>query len=113
MHPIKAPTLDHLPRPDTVPVNSKQLFGQGKVEEGHEGLFVFVRDGHIEIATASERLDLGKGETGFAGRDGSTVRPLTMPLFIEFDRTPMPNAKNPMLAGVLSSSGIHPVNQCR
>jgi hypothetical protein len=37
-----------------------------------EGLYVFVRDGHIEVTTASEVLHLGKGETGFAGQTGQT-----------------------------------------
>lgn len=113
IQPLTAPTLDHLPRPDGVPVNTKQLFSATAMDEAKEGLFVFVRDGHIEVSTDRETLHLGKGETGFAGNDGSTLRPQLMPLFLEFDRTPMPNSKNPMLSTVLDEGGIRPLNQCR
>lgn len=113
IRPLTAPTLDDLPRPDTVPVNTKELFLEGALDEGKEGLFVFVRDGHIEVTTSSETLHLGRGEAGFAGNEGSTVRPLEVPLFLEFDRTPMPDSKNPMVTTLLDESGIRPVNQCR
>jgi hypothetical protein len=82
-----------------VPPNT---FATQQVSDAQEGLFVFVRDGHIEVATASEVLHLGKGEAGFAGRDGNTARPTTVPKFIDFDRLPMPTAKNPLLVSVLS-----------
>ena len=57
------------PRPDSVTV-PPNLFSTGDVPDAQEGLFVFVRDGHIEIATATQILHLGKGEAGFAGNDG-------------------------------------------
>lgn len=110
---LNGPTLDGIPRPDSVPVDTKQLFSVSALDDGQEGLFVFVRDGHIQVTTDRETLHLGKGETGFAGNDGTTVRPLVMPLFLEFDRTPMPNSKNPMLSTVMDEGGIRPLNQCR
>ena len=113
MRPLSGPVLENLPRPDGVSVDTKQLFSATALDEGAEGLFVFVRDGHIEITTDRETLHLGKGETGFAGIDGATVRPFVMPLFLEFDRTPMPDSKNPMLSTVLNEGGIRPLNQCR
>jgi hypothetical protein len=113
IRPLNGPTLQDLPRPDEVPVDLKQLFTGASLEDGQEGLFVFVRDGHIEITTASEHLHLGRGEAGFAGNDGQTIRPLLLPLFLEFDRTPMPNSRNPMLSAVLGETGIRPLNQCR
>jgi hypothetical protein len=100
------------PRPDGVPVPPK-LFSSDNVSDSTEGLFVFVRDGHIEIATASEVLHLGKGEAGFAGAGGDTKRPGTIPKFIEFDKLPLPNAKNPLLVNVLAESGIKQNNQCK
>ncbi len=100
------------PRPDTVDVPSK-LFSSDTVSDAEQGLFVFVRDGHIEIATAGEILHLGKGEAGFAGQGGETKRPTNIPKFIEFDRMPMPSATNPLLVNVLAESGIRPNNQCR
>ncbi len=99
------------PRPDGVPVPPK-LFSSDTVSDAEEGLFVFVRDGHIEIATAGEILHLGKGEAGFAGNAGETKRPVTIPKFIDFDTMPLPNSKNPLLVSVLQESGIKPNNQC-
>jgi hypothetical protein len=99
-------------RPDGVTVPPK-LFSSDTVSDAEEGLFVFVRDGHIEIATAGEVLHLGKGEAGFAGNAGETKRPSTIPKFIDFDSLPLPNSRNPLLVSVLSESGIKPNNQCK
>jgi hypothetical protein len=100
------------PRPDGVAVPPK-LFSSDTVSDAEEGLFVFVRDGHIEIATAKEVLHLGKGEAGFAGGAGDTKRPVNIPKFIDFDKLPLPTSKNPLLVSVLSDSGIKPNNQCK
>lgn len=113
IRPLSGPTLQDLPRPDGVAVDMRQLFSEAPLDDGQEGLFVFVRDGHIEVVTARDRLHLGRGETGFAGNDGNTVRPLLFPLFLEFDRIPMPNSRNPMLTTVLGETGLRPLNQCR
>ena len=100
------------PRPDGVNVPPK-LFSSDAVSDAEEGLFVFVRDGHIEILTASEVLHLGKGEAGWAGAGGDTKRPLSIPKFIDFDSLPLPTSKNPLLVSVLAESGIKPNNQCK
>ena len=110
---LPTPILENLPRPDSVPVNTQQLFSSAPMTSDQEGLYVFVRDGHIEVTTASETLHLGKGETGFASDAGRTVRPLLMPLFLEFDRTPKPDSANPMLQTVLNETVNRPANQCR
>jgi hypothetical protein len=111
---LSAPTLNELPRPDTVPVNMQQLFKTGDVSPDEEGLFVFVRDGHIQITSSKEVLDLGRGETGYAGYDGHSGRPATMPLFIQFDPVPMPNQPNPTLSTVLRESAASgSSNVCR
>jgi hypothetical protein len=100
------------PRPDTVNVPPK-LFGSQQVDDAQEGLFVFVRDGHIEIATANDILQLGKGEAGFAGANGNTARPDHIPKFIDFDKLPLPTSKNPLLVNVLADAGIKQQNQCK
>jgi hypothetical protein len=100
------------PRPDTINVPGK-LFSHDNVSDTQEGLFVFVRDGHIEIATAGDILQLGKGEAGFAGTNGETKRPNTIPKFIEFDKLPLPNTKNPLLVSVLADNNIKAGNQCK
>ncbi len=110
--PITAPTLQDLPRPDTVPVDAKQLFQNTAVADDEPGLFVFVRDGHIEVTTQRETIHLGRGESGFAGDNGNTGRPFLTPLFLEFDKMPLPGSRNPMLVSVLGDVGIRP-NQCR
>jgi hypothetical protein len=98
------------PRPDGVNVPPK-LFSNDNVSDASEGLFVYVRDGQIEIATAGEVLHLGRGEAGFAGADGVN-RPNTVPKFIDFDHLPMPTSHNPLLVSLLSESGIRPNNAC-
>lgn len=110
---LNTTTLPDLQRPDTISVDTKQLFGENTMAEDQEGLFVFVRDGHIEVSTAREVLHLGKGEAGFAGDQGNTARPTTIPRFLDFDRVPLPNSKNPMLATVLGETGVRLTNQCR
>ena len=105
------PNIDG-PRPDGVTVPPK-LFSGDNVSDSEEGLFVFVRDGHIEIATASEILHLGKGEAGFAGVGGDTKRPFTVPKFIDFDKIPLPTSKNPLLVTILADSGIKAGGTCK
>jgi hypothetical protein len=104
------PTME-TPRPDevTVPTN---LFSSGDANDASEGLFVFVRDGHIEIASAREVLHLGRGEAGFAPPIGDPVRPPFIPKFLDFDRIPMPTSRNPMLTSLLGESGIR-ANVCK
>ena len=113
VRPLVAPTLDGLPRPDAVPVDTRQLFDTASVGDNEPGLFVFVREGHIEITTARETLHLGKGETGFAGTNGSILRPTLTPLFLEFDPTPLPSSVNPLRVSVLGEVGRRTANQCR
>ena len=110
---LTAPTLGNLPRPDGVKVDSQQLFSGGDVNDGAEGLYVFVRDGHIEIATSKGVLHLGKGETGFTHADGTVVRPFVTPLFQDFDIIPRPDSKSQQLRGVLNDAGIRSINQCK
>jgi hypothetical protein len=94
-------------------VDANQLFSNGPLPEGEEGLYVFVRDGHIEITTSKETLHLGKGEAGFAGAGGNVVRPLLMPLFMDFDVIPRPDSKNQQLRSVLNDAGVRSINQCK
>lgn len=92
-------------RPDRFNLPSN-LFSGSDVPDATEGLFVFVRDGHIEVLTAREVLHLGRGEAGFAGPAGETARPNLIPKFLEFDQIPLPNSRTPWLTSVLGESGI-------
>ena len=113
IRPLSAPTLEGLQRPDTVPVDMRQLFISGGVSSDEVGLFVTVRDGHIEVTSSRETLQLGRGETGFAGSDGRTGRPVDTPLFIQLDRVPLPNSPNPMLLSVVGDVKNRSNNLCR
>ena len=113
IRPLTAPTLERLQRPDTVPVDMKQLFISGGVSSDEVGLFVTVRDGHIEVTSSSESLQLGRGETGFAASDGRTGRPVDTPLFIQLDKVPLPNSPNPMLLSVVGDVRTRSNNICR
>ena len=112
MLPVSAEPPAEGPRPDTVNVPPK-LFSHDNVSDAEQGLFVFVRDGHIEVASAGDVLHLGKGEAGFAGDAGNVSRPVNIPKFIDFDKLPMPTARNPLLVSVLGDSGVRPSNQCK
>ncbi len=100
------------PRPDSVTAPPK-LFSTEYVSDSEEGLFVFVRRGHIEIASPNDLLHLGNGEVGFAGLGGETKRPISIPKFIEFDKVPLPDSRNPLLVSVLADSGVTAEGQCR
>ena len=113
IRPLTAPTLERLQRPDTVPVDMKQLFISGGVSSDEVGLFVTVRDGHIEVTSSKETLQLGRGETGFAASDGRTGRPVDTPLFIQLDKVPLPNSPNPMLLSVVGDVSTRSNNICR
>ena len=105
IRPISVQPPNPNPRPDTVPIPPK-LFVSNTVEENKQGLYVLVRDGHIEIATAKEVLQLGRGESGFAAPDGVTARPVFVPRFMDCVKVTMPTSKNPSLVSLLSDSGI-------
>ncbi len=112
IQPVTVPPTFETPRPDQVTVPGN-LFSGGDLPDAAEGLFVFVRDGHIEIASASEILHLGRGEAGFSGMNGEMVRPTLVPKFLEFDRIPLPNSSNPMLSSILSESGVRSGQVCK
>jgi len=89
------------------------LFGSSEVPAGEQGLYVLVREGHVEITSGNEVLDLGRGEAGFASDSGNVARPPSLPLFLEFDRTPRPDSRNPMLQTVLGETLNRPASICR
>lgn len=103
--PVPVPQINII-RPDGVTVPLQQLFGTSGGSEGQEGLFVFVRSGDVEVATPGGVLRLSRGETGFAGLDGATFRPVLTPLFITFDPVLMPNTSNPALMLMFRSQGL-------
>jgi len=55
------------PRPDAVEVDTDRLWAASPLPADAEGLYVYVRDGHVSITTVSAVLDLGRNEVGYAG----------------------------------------------
>ncbi len=110
--PLSTEPVNDLTPPGSVPVPAT-LFGSEATSENQEGLFVFVRDGHIEMATGGQVLHLGRNEAGFAGNDGVVARPQDLPRFLEFDRTPLPNASNFNLVGLLGNTDTRSARMCR
>lgn len=78
------------PRPDTVPVDQERLFGEKSAGRASPGLYVGVREGHVQLALGDQLLDLGGGEYGHAGDNGSLSRLQEVPEFLERDPTPLP-----------------------
>ncbi len=101
---LPSPTLQNVPA---------LLFSGDVVDEGREGLYLFVRDGHIEINTKGNILHLGRGEAGFANDEGIVARPASVPRFIDFDCSPLPGASNPGRFNVLGDVCVRTAGQCR
>ena len=79
------------PRPDQVDIDWNNLFGT-QVSTGADGLYLFVRDGHVSLVTGLGRSDYGIGETGFIGADNIPRRIEPVPRFISDDPYPIPES---------------------
>jgi hypothetical protein len=89
------------PRPDTV--NTGDLFTQEEVKPDAEGLYVLVRDGHVNVSTPTGSADIGRGETVYTG-GGEVVRPSSTPAFLSADPTPRPD--QPFKTALLDTSDL-------
>ncbi|HAF44087.1 MAG TPA: hypothetical protein DCK83_03880 [Gallionellaceae bacterium] len=58
-------TNNSAPKPDTVPVDIEKLFEEA-VSSGDPGLYVTVHDGQVILAKGDQKIDLGRGESGFS-----------------------------------------------
>jgi hypothetical protein len=79
------------PRPDTVEIDFANLFAAVTLDRYRAGLYVAVREGHIEFLGSLGSIDLGGGEAGYLG-DGMTVpvRLADQPPFLVNDPYPLP-----------------------
>jgi len=74
---VPASVIDNsAPLPDSIQLDMKKLFDT-ESNSGEPGLYVTVHDGHVILSKGDERLDLGRGETGFAHQEG--LRRLDVP----------------------------------
>ena len=79
------------PRPDKVEVDFNNLFGAQSVDISEPGLYVSVRDGHVELLGPSGTIDLGPGEAGYLGAGMTIPIRLTLtPPFLLNDPYPLP-----------------------
>lgn len=77
------------PRPDQIDVDWDNLFAN-IAPTGADGIYVFVRDGHVFLASEGTRVDMGVGEGGFVGADGRALRMSPIPGFLTGDPYPIP-----------------------
>ncbi len=82
---------DGSPRPDKVPFDYDQLFGAfGQLQES-DGLYAYVRDGHLLVSQDGLGVDLDAGEAAYAGGPGRPpIRLASIPGFIQDDPYPVP-----------------------
>jgi hypothetical protein len=76
-------------RPDLESIDWDKLFGT-EASSGADGLYLFVRDGHVSLETALGRVDYGAGEAGFVGADNQPKRLVPIPRFLSDDPFPIP-----------------------
>ena len=76
-------------RPDLESIDWDKLFGT-QSSSGADGLYLFVRDGHVSLETALGRVDYGAGEAGFIGADNQPRRLVPIPRFLSDDPFPIP-----------------------
>lgn len=81
------------PRPDRVEIDFENLFGVYAIELFEPGLYVSVRDGHVEFIGPRGSIDLGAGESGYLKfEDGLPIRLSSTPQFLLNDPYPLPDA---------------------
>jgi len=110
---LPALPLPDVPRPDGVDIDLAPLFMTQGVDESQWGLYVLMRDGHIELFSDRQTVHLGRGELGLAQGDGRVLRPVHVPRFMDLDPMPLPNSSHPLLSSVLGEAGVRSLNQCR
>lgn len=101
--------IEPAPRPDKVEVDFEKLFGATTLTRYPPGVYVSMRDGHVDFAGPVGGLDLGPGESGYlAESEGTPVRLTQTPPFIINDPSPIPekfDERNVRLIDMLNPGG--------
>lgn len=83
--------VETAPRPDSLRLDFDNLFGATGIEGQPAGVYIVMRDGHIELGGPSGAVDLGPGETGYLGEGLLVpVRLARTPEFLLLDPFPLP-----------------------
>ncbi len=93
------------PRPDRVDVDWDNLFAT-VAPSGNDGLYVAVREGHVFLLSGNSRVDLGAGEAGYVGREGSAQRIEPTPGFMLDDPFPLPERFSQSEGQILQLFGV-------
>lgn len=83
------------PRPDKLTIDFDNLFGATTLTGNPAGLYLLMRDGHIELASDGRSVDLGPGDSGYLGEGRPPVRLTVTPTFMLFDPVPLPDKFDP------------------
>lgn len=92
------------PRPDQVDVDWDNLFAT-VLPSGADGVYVFVRDGHVFMAGRS-RIDLGSNEAGYLGENGIALRLSPVPAFLSGDPYPLPELLSELDGQIFQLFGV-------
>lgn len=87
--------VETAPRPDTLKVDFDNLFGTANIDGSPAGVYVLMREGHIELAGEGGTIDLGPGDTGYLGEGRPPLRLTVTPTFMLFDPFPLPDKFDP------------------
>jgi hypothetical protein len=91
------------PRPDQINIDLGRLFGGVVKDDGDPGLYLYLRDGHLSLASGGNTIDIGRGEAAYANLAGSLlVRLNAAPGFIQNDATPRPDRVDARGAQILN-----------
>jgi hypothetical protein len=90
------------PRPDKLDIDFENLFGLRAIELFEPGLYVTVRNGHLELIGPGGSIDLGEGESGYL-KDGEQlpIRLVSAPSFMLNDIFPLPDGTGGDLLSIL------------
>jgi hypothetical protein len=86
---------ENAPRPDTLTIDFDNLFGTATLDGTPAGLYVLMREGHIELAGGGGAIDLGPGDSGYFGEGRPPIRLTVTPTFMLFDPVPQPDKFDP------------------
>lgn len=83
------------PRPDQVQVDFEALFGTAGLQGTPSGLYVLMREGHVELASDGRSVDLGPGDSGYFSEGRAPIRLTVTPAFMLYDPVPLPDKFDP------------------
>lgn len=93
------------PKPSGVEVDWNQLFATMD-PAGADGLYVYVREGHVYLRSGDSTVDMGPGEGAWSGKSGEVRRTDPMPRFLTLDPIPIPELLGQSQGPLLQLFGV-------